>query len=186
MTEPMDLATFLEEYGDEWQVSQLDDEHMDLEEYMAKHGRSIKGAQAHQTGADGENAAENALRAYGVRMVEQIATPFIITGKKGDGWVRIKRKAPVSGDRRGVMGDNSGRRVLAEVKSTNGDRIPWHWLKDHQVRALDENHRLGAVSLLVVVFTGVAYVLRWPVDGFLPRTSLTRDDVIDKQWDGKS
>lgn len=189
MTETIDLEDFLEQYAGEWgggQSASLDDEQMSLEEYMAKYGRSVKAAQSQQIGADGENAAENALRAYGVRMVEQIATPYTITAKKGDGWVRLKRKTAVSGDRRGVMGDKSGRRVLAEVKSTNGDRIPWHWLKDHQVRALDENNGLGAVSLLVVVFSGVAYVLRWPVSGFLPRTSLRREDVIDKQWDGKS
>ena len=186
MTETIELADFLEQYGSEWEVTSLDDQHMDLEEYMAKYGRKLKAAEAQKTGADGENSAENALRAYGVQMVEQITAPYAITAKKDGGWVRIVRKRRVSGDRRGVLGDGSGRRVLAEVKSTNSDRIQWSRLEDHQVQALDENHRLGAVSLLVLVFSGVAYVLRWPVNGFVPYSSLTIDEAIEKQWDGSA
>ncbi len=180
-----DLAEYLERYGTETKVAPLD-EIGDLETYLQVYGRKAKATHSQQLGAEGEGIAEKALAAYGVRMVEQITTPYAITGRREDGWVRIKRKAKVSGDRRGVMGDGTGRRVLAEVKATEGDRILWSRLEDHQVRALDENNRLGAVSLLVVVFGRQAFVLRWPVDGFLPRTSITVDDAIAKQWDGKS
>lgn len=182
MTE-MSLTDYLEEYGGQGEATAVD-EVMDLEAYLAAYGRKAKAAASQQIGADGEDIAENALRAYGVRMVEQIATPYAVTGRKKGGWIRLVHKAKVSGDRRGVMGDGSGRRVLAEVKSTAGDRITWSRLDDHQVQALDENHRLNAVSLLVVVFSGQAFVLRWPVEGFLPRTSITLDMAIDNQWDG--
>lgn len=180
----MDLDNYLDTYGRSDDEPDTD-EVMNLEDYLAAYGRKAAAAASQKTGADGEDVAENALRAYGVRMVEQIATPYVITDRKRGGWVKMIRKAKVSGDRRGVMGDGSGRRVLAEVKSTTGDRIAWSRLEDHQVRALDENNRLGAVSLLIVVFSGQAFVLRWPVDGFLPRTSITRDTAIEKQWDGE-
>ncbi len=180
-----DLAEYLEKYGTETAVTPLD-ELTDLETYLEVYGRKAKAKHSQHLGAEGEGVAERALEAYGVRMVEQITTPYAVTDSREGGWVRIKRKAKVSGDRRGVMGDGTGRRVLAEVKATGGDRILWSRLEDHQVRALDENNRLGAVSLLVVVFNQQAYVLRWPVDGFLPRTSITVDDAINKQWDGKS
>lgn len=180
-----DLAEYLQQYGSKADTPPLD-ELSDLETYLEVYGRKAQAKASQQLGADGEQVAENALRAYGVRMVEQIATPYAITDRRPDGFVRIKRSAKVSGDRRGVMGDGTGRRVLAEVKATSGDRILWSRLEDHQVRALDENNRLGAVSLLVVVFDRQAFVLRWPVEGFLPRTSITIGTAIAKQWDGKS
>lgn len=167
--------------------------HMSLEEYLEQYASeekvkkaaaSERGRASQARGAHGEGAAENALRALGVRMVEQIATPIIILAEK-DGWVKIERKGKVSGDRRGVMGDGSGRRVLAEVKATNGDRIAWSRLKPHQIKSLDENHHLGAVSLLVVVYTVGTYVLRWPVPGFGPGQSITIQQALDLQWDGK-
>lgn len=170
--------------------------HMPLDEYLEhyagqeqvqKAAASRRGRRSQAIGARGEGAAENALRAYGVCMVEQIATPFAITARQKGGWIKIERKKQVSGDRRGVMPDGSGRRVLAEVKTTDGDRVEWSRLEDHQVRALDENNRLGAVSLLVLVYLSVGtYVLRWPIDGFGPHKSITVQQAIDNQWDGKS
>lgn len=159
--------------------------YMSLESYLEEYGRTIQGKRSQATGARGEDAAAVALRAYGVRMVEQIATPFAVTSKKAGGWIKIKRKAKVSGDWRGLMGDGSGRRVLAEVKTTSGDRIEWSRLEDHQVRALDENNRLGAVSLLIVCFLSAGtFVLRWPVAGFGPGQSITIQSAIDNQWNG--
>lgn len=186
MSEAISLEDYLEKYGTEQQEAVPLDDIVELDDYLALYGRKAQAAQSQQIGADGEGIAEAALKAYGVRMVEKITTPFVIVDRREGGWVRIKRKEKVSGDRRGVMGDGSGRRVLAEVKSTSGDRIQWSRLGDHQVQALDENHRLGAVSLLVVVFSQQAFVLRWPVDGFIPRTSITIDDAVNKQWDGRS
>ena len=144
------------------------------------------GRQSQSIGASGEEITEYLLRQYDIQMLEQITTPFAIIGTRPGGWIRMARKKKVSGDWRGVMGDGSGRRVLAEVKATgkrNG-RIAWSRLKDHQVHALDKNNRMGAVSLLVVVFGGDGYVLRWPVDGFLPGTSLDRDTAVGLVWDG--
>lgn len=180
-----DLAEYLERFGsDKQDIVPLDDL-SDLDDYLQTYSRKAKAAASQQLGSEGEDVAETALKAYGVEMVEQIATPYIISDRREDGWVRIKRKAKVSGDRRGVMADGSGRRVLAEVKSTNGDRIVWSRLEDHQVRALDKNNRLKAVSLLVLVFSQQAYVLRWPVEGFGPRKSITQEQAIGLQWDGK-
>ena len=174
MTTHMSLEAFLEEYVNAQASGTA------VSAKKRAHGR-----RSQSIGAQGEEVAENALRACGVQMVEQIATPFAITARQKGGWIKIVRKTPVSGDRRGVMGDGSGRRVLAEVKSTEGDRIEWSRLEDHQVRALDENHRLGAVSLLVVVYLSVgSYVLRWPVAGFGPGQSIGIQDAIDNQWDG--
>lgn len=180
-----DLAEYLERFGADKQDVVPLDELSDLDDYLQTYSRKAKAAASQQLGAEGEDVAETALKAYGVEMVEQIATPYIISDRREDGWVRIKHKSKVSGDRRGVMADGSGRRVLAEVKSTNHDRIIWSRLEDHQVRALDKNNRLKAVSLLVLVFSQQAYVLRWPVEGFGPRKSITQEQAIGLQWDGK-
>ncbi len=141
-----------------------------------------------QQGAAGERTAEEMLLWMGVKMVEQIATPTVITKRRGD-WVKIRYKAKVSGDRRGVMNDGSGRRVLAEVKTTNGRNLRFSDLRPHQVDALNENHELGAVSLLAWVYKDGwrqdVFVMRWPIPGFGKRTSVAPEQAEELVWNGR-
>lgn len=141
------------------------------------------GRKSQRSGSVGEDIAKMALRTMGVCMVEQIATP-IVTTQRRNGWVKIRRKEKVSGDIRGLL--PGGRRVLAEVKTVNDDRLIFSRLKPHQVDALNENHELGAVSLLVLVHPYGHCVMRWPIEGFGPRTSIHIDDAAQYEWDGVS
>ena len=144
--------------------------------------------QQHQ-GAVGEQRAEELLQRMGVQMVEQIATPIVITNRNKTGWVKIRYKSKVSGDRRGVMNDGSGRRVLAEVKTTRDRNLRFSDLQPHQVEALNENDALGAVSLLVWVawfgYRQEITVMRWPVPGFGPRKSIGEEQAEQWAWNGR-
>lgn len=190
MTDEMSIDDYKQELVrqgvlSEWTADEIPDE-MDAADYLDQFGKS-KEARNQLRGSDGEKVAIGLLRGYGVKMAERIATPIVILSRDKKGFVLIEYDEPVSGDIVGVMGDGSGRRVLAEVKTTEKDRIPFSYLEKHQVNALNENHLLGAVSLFVAVFEGYgAYVLRWPIDGFVFRTSLKRETAMDNQWDGAS
>jgi penicillin-binding protein-related factor A (putative recombinase) len=138
------------------------------------------GRKSQAIGRTGEDIAMIALRTKGVQMVEQIATPITITARQGV-WVQYTYKQKVSGDFRGIM--PGGRRVLAEVKTCT-DRLVYSRLEPHQVEALDENHKLGGVSLLVMVSDINYVVMRWPIAGFGPRKSITAIDAFNHEWDG--
>lgn len=142
------------------------------------------GKRSQAYGSTGEDIAVLALRGMGVEMVEHIATPFATVARNKQGWIRIKYKERVSADIIGVM--PGGRRVLAEVKSTNEDRLVFSRLRSHQVEALDKNHELGAISLLVLVHPYGYCVMRWPIEGFKPRTSILVEDAYKHEWDGKT
>lgn len=142
------------------------------------------GKRSQAYGSTGEDIAVLALCGMGVEMVEHIATPFATVARNKEGWIRIRYKEKVSGDIIGVM--PGGRRVLAEVKTVNDDRLVFSRLQSHQVEALDRNHELGAISLLIVVHPYGHHVMRWPIEGFKSGTSLRVEDAHLHEWDGKT
>ena len=147
---------------------------------MSRNAR-MTGYLSQRKGKVGEEIAAMLMRAAGVKMVEKIATPIIVYARKRD-WVKIAYTERVSGDWRGIMPD--GRRVLAEVKSRDGN-LRWSDLKAHQVAALDNNHRYNGVSLLVWIHIDFNVILRWPIQGFdRPRTSIRADAAGLYEWDG--
>ena len=144
---------------------------------------AMSGRRSQKKGAVGEDVALYALVVKGIRMIRPIATPFrVVNSRKINGrlWYQIVWSDPVSGDYEGVLPD--GRRMLAEVKRRD-DRLLWSDLKLHQRQALDENHRNNAVSLVVWVHTYGCNVMRWPIDGFGPRKSLTISQAELLEWD---
>lgn len=119
-----------------------------------------RGAQNKASGKRGQSEAECMLRALGARMVEEIATPTrAVRGK-------TIYAAKVSADINAIMGDGTGRRILAEVKSTTSDTLGIGKLKSHQQERLQENNELNGVSLVVWIAPHGSYVLRWPVEGW--------------------
>lgn len=131
----------------------------------------MSGNRSKRKGAAGQAAAEMQLRAYGVNMVEEIATPVIlrpVRGKKGAFYVTYKK--PVSGDIRGIT--DNGRSVLAEVKNYDKEALPHSTLKPHQHEALQKHSDFGGLSLLVWVGFGAVKIYEYPIDGFVKGTSL--------------
>ena len=105
-------------------------------------------------GAVGENRATIALRQVGVCMVDEITTPSIVRGGK----VIYTKK--VRGDRRGIL--ENGISVLAEVKTTTGDRnLQWSDMRPHQPKDLTEHAEYNGLSLLVWVTDDDVYVMDW-------------------------
>jgi hypothetical protein len=140
----------------------------------------MSGKRSQAIGKTGEAIARLLLESAGVKMVERIATPIVVTGKQQGGWMQFAYAEKVSGDWRGMMPD--GRRVLCEVKARDG-RLRWSDLQPHQRRALDENHLYHGVSLLIWIHPDDQVILRWPVLGFGPRVSLSLDQAQQLQWD---
>jgi penicillin-binding protein-related factor A (putative recombinase) len=131
----------------------------------------MSGNRSKQKGTAGQDAAEMALRLYGVDMVEEIATPVIlrpVPGRPGAFYVTYKQA--VSGDIRGVI--DNGRSVLAEVKNYDEDTLPYSILKTHQHAALQTHHEFGGLSLLVWVGFGEVKIYEYPIEGFVKGTSL--------------
>jgi len=146
-------------------------------------------------GAVGEKIARLMLQTMGVEMIEKISTPYVVTHRGKNGWIKIAHSEKVSGDIRGII-PGSGRRVLVEVKAReNNLRKSDFTGKDrdyHQLRKLQENHALGAISLIVWIHPYDNLILRWPFDGkwnpeSRTRASLTFENARDLyQWDGIS
>jgi hypothetical protein len=134
------------------------------------------GLRNQRVGARAEEVATMQLRILGVEMIETIhnAWKVIEWVNRPAGLARVVPAEKVSGDRVGIL-PGSGRRVLAEVKSTDEDRLVWSRLKPHQHQALARNEELGGVSLLVwVTPAGDVKVMRYP-------------DLLDAGWkSGKS
>ena len=119
-----------------------------------------RGAANKASGKRGQSEAEAMLRALGAQMVEEIATPTrAVRGK-------TIYAAKVSADINAITGDGTGRRILAEVKSTSAKTLGIGKLKPHQQERLQENHELNGVSLVVWIAPHGSYVIRWPVEGW--------------------
>ena len=111
-----------------------------------------RGLRSQKSGAQAEMVATAQLRLLGVEMVETIHNGWKVIDwvNREAGLARVVPAEKVSGDRIGIL-PGSGRRVLAEVKTGEGDRLPWSRLQAHQHEALTLNEALGGVSLLVWV-----------------------------------
>lgn len=130
-----------------------------------------RGKRNRAQGANAEMLVRAELVRLGYRLVERVHTPWRIAR---DGKGKIVGATPVervSGDFRAVSGD--GRSVLVEAKSSPG-RLRWSQLEAHQVRALNEHHEAGGISLLAWVDTETweVKVWQWPIPGFGPRRSI--------------
>ena len=136
---------------------------------------SDRGRASQDLGEAGEAIARAILARHGVREVERVHTPWkVLWGRDEHGRRSVKDAFPVekvSGDFIGIIG-TSGIKVLVECKATDGDRIEFSRLEDHQVMALNRNHEHGAVSMLFLLIQGRAFLLRWPHPGFKHGTSL--------------
>lgn len=125
-------------------------------------------------GKAGENWAANAVRAFGVEMVEEIGTPVKIvrTKKMPDGlWYKIVWGEKVSGDTRGVL--PGGRSVLVETKTILDRNLQWGDLRPHQPGRLSQHAELGGLSLLVWVHASGIYLMQWPISDFRHGKSIT-------------
>jgi len=123
--------------------------------------------QQQRTGKVGEEFARRALEAVGVRMVEKIGTPVrIVPGRRPIYGERV------SGDHRGVA--PGGISVLAETKTIVGRNLVYSDLREHQPGRLTLHADLDGISLLVWVYAAdEVFIMRWPVPGFEPGTSIT-------------
>lgn len=132
------------------------------------------GQRNQRAGARGEEIATVQMRILGVEMIETIhnAWKVIEWVSRPSGLARVVPAEKVSGDRIGIL-PGSGRRVLAEVKTTVENRLEWSRLKSHQHQALARNEEFGGVSLLVwVTPAGEVKVMRYP-------------DLLDAGWQSR-
>ncbi len=83
--------------------------------------------------------------------------------------------ARVSGDWRAML-PGSARTVLVEVKKRVDDQLSLSDFEAHQLVALQDYHRAGAIALVGWVHGGGPELLRWPIDGFLKGHPLNRGD----------
>lgn len=135
------------------------------------------GRRRNRTGQVGQDVILWRLLEIGVQMVESVNTPWKIkrVGGKIVGAIPMKK---VNGDFRGIM--PGGQSVLVEVK-TNAT-LPYAAFQDHQRAALDEHHRLGGLSLVGWVCGAESFVMRWPLPGFRPHTSLAIETARQLNW----
>jgi len=122
-------------------------------------------------GKIGQEHAAGALRRAGVNMVEQIGTPVKLIPARQKGAWKVIWGEKVSGDHRGILAD--GRSVLAETKTIMDRNLSWSDLRDHQPDRLSEHHNHNGLSLLVWVHSTGVYLMKWPIEGFGPRKSIT-------------
>lgn len=123
-----------------------------------------------KTGELGEGFVKRELERRGFKMVERVHTPFTVI-RRGDQIVGAFPKERVSGDFIAIQ-PLTGRKVLVEVKTKDEGTFPFSLLKDHQARALNENHICGGISLLALVRGIQTQIHEWPIEGFGPRKSL--------------
>lgn len=141
--------------------------------------RSIRGRRNAKAGNRSEEIVCSLLRQTGFVMVEPINRAWIIHRSGG----RITGASPakkVSGDISAMTID--GKKVLAEVKTRqdgdDGAKLLFSAIEKHQAEALDTVHRFRGVALLVWYRNPYEIaVMRWPIPGFKPRTSLRWDDA---------
>lgn len=143
----------------------------------------LAGKQSRTSGVVGETLTRAAMVRMGFTMIERVHTPWKIirkTDPSAKGGSRIIGAAPeekVSGDFRAiwpVTWENSlvGVSVLVESKLRD-DRIQWSDVEEHQRDALQRHHDAGGLSYLSVVLGGRgATLMRWPIPGFGPGSSI--------------
>lgn len=93
--------------------------------------------------------------------------------RQGGKWICVMTTGTLSGDLRAVA--PGGRSVLVEVKARDGNLI-YSTLQEHQRKSLDAHARAGGLSLVAWVADHGTYFIEWPIEGFIPRSS------IDATW----
>ena len=138
---------------------------------MSKAKNRIIGARNRKRGKSGEKIAHEALERLGYKCVCPIATPCVFNS----GQRKMVPVAKVTGDFHAVGPE--GVAVLAEVKTTDSDKLRYSFLGEHQREDLDRHDMAGGIALLIWVHENVPHVLEWPVIGFKSRTSLKIEDA---------
>ena len=151
--------------------------------------KRLRGQRSQRSGATAEDAAAAQMRSLGIEQLEKVYNAWKVVDwvNRAAGLARVVPADKVSGDYIGIL-PGSGRRVLAEVKTGDEDRLPWSRLRPHQHEALRLNHAFGGVSLLVWVTSyGDIRVMSYPalVDaGFKSGKSVDADLAALCEWDG--
>lgn len=137
-------------------------------------------------GNTGEEIARLQLRALGIELVEKVATPVKlkpyydhIRGAVVPGVFYVEYAEKVSGDVRGVL--PGGISVHCEVKVKDEDKIKNSVIKKHQRAWLDNHAAIGGLSLFVWVCFHEVFILRWPIEGFVPGTTLSVERARELQ-----
>ena len=128
-------------------------------------------------GKYGQRVVASILSSLGVLMVEPIGTPIkAIPHPRLRGYYRVIWEETVSGDHRGIL--PGGRSVLAETKTILDRNLQWSDLRPHQPIGLTQHADAGGLSLLVWVHSSGVYVMKWPVPGFGPGTSINQEKAL--------
>jgi len=133
----------------------------------------VIGRRSQRKGKHGEALARWALESYGVGQVCRIETGWRIK-RVGARVVGASPMERVTADWRGVWplygySWPKGTSVMAEAKE-RGERLVFSDLEPHQHKALAEHHRLGGLSLVVVVYEDrTVAILRYPCATLAPR-----------------
>ena len=133
-----------------------------------------------QKGQHGETIARQLLEAHGVKQVRRIETGWTVI-RKGARIVSAFPKERVSADWRGVMPSISmllrGKSVMAEAKERE-DRLIYSDIEKYQHAELTEHQALGGLSFVIWVCPNVAaFLLPYPLLGFVPRSSITLESA---------
>ncbi len=110
-----------------------------------------------------EHVVGHRLRALGLLLVEQIATPTKALRVQGK-VVGIRYVGRVSGDYRAITA--TGRSVLVEIKRREARTLAPSDLEPHQRRALEIHAAAGGLSLLVWSHPPELFVLSFPIPGW--------------------
>lgn len=143
--------------------------------YFTALDASNRGRASQGLGEAGEAICRAIMARHGIQRIERIHTGWKVLWGVENG-KRVPKEAfpieKVSGDFIGMM---NGLKVLVECKATDGDRIEFSRLASHQVMALDDTVRLQGLAMLFVLIGGLPSLLKWPIPGFKPGTSLVQD-----------
>lgn len=116
------------------------------------------GLKSKLAGDFGESVARSVLQQMGVKMIERVHTPWRIV-RVGKRIVSAHPKEKVCGDFIGIY--DGGKKVLAEAKY-RPRKLSICDLEDHQIIALNDNNKFGALSLLIWVHEKGCNVYNWP------------------------
>jgi penicillin-binding protein-related factor A (putative recombinase) len=110
------------------------------------------------SGDFGEQIARQALHQFGICMIEKVNTPWKVlwAGKKIVNAFPVEK---VSGDFIGI--GVAGKKVLVEVKYRE-DKLSLSDFESHQIIKLEENSRLGGISLVVWIMKHEWAIYYWP------------------------
>ena len=141
----------------------------------------IQGKQNQRAGGWAEHFAERALWSLGFKCVEKYETGWRIKWrydpkKKKSVVVDAKKKKKVSGDFNAI--GKNGQYIHCEVKRRDKDVLFHSALEKHQVEAMNEKTKYGALCLLAWVRSPTEVkILRWPIKGFEKNSSLRWENI---------